>query len=307
MFLTLAPAGADDGPSLSVPTDAIDAALHCPATFMHPEHEPVLLVHGLGATGVENWGWNYALALPAAGFDVCTVDLPGRAWNDIQVSSEYVVHAVRVISTASGKQVDVVGHSEGGLQPRWAVRWWRDVRERVDDIVTLGSPHHGVFDPDVVDLPCPIPCIPGALWQMREGSRFLTALNAGDETPDPVSYTSIWSATDELVQGMSLGKPTSVLEGASNFMVQDLCPGRFVSHVGLATDAVTHAVVIDALTHEGPAAPSRFDPLSCLRIDIPGLDYTALRGDPVALLLAPLTAERLTWEPELREYVRQDS
>lgn len=301
MLLTLVPAGADDGPPLATPSAAMDKALHCPPTYLHPEHEPVLLVHGLGATGRENWGWNYARALPQAGFDVCTIDLPGRAWNDIQVSSEYVVHAVRTMSAASGKRVDILGHSEGGLQPRWAVRWWRDVSEAVDDLVTLGSPHHGVLDP-LSHYQCPLPCIPGALWQMREGSRFLTALNAGDETPGPVSYTSVWSTSDELVQSMSLGKPTSVLEGAANVMVQDLCPGRWVSHVGLASDAATFAVVTDALTHEGPADTSRFDQQSCLRVNLPGVDPTALRGDPVGMLLAPLTAPRLDREPELRDY-----
>ncbi|MGH2688165.1 MAG: esterase/lipase family protein, partial [Actinomycetota bacterium] len=176
------PAGAGDGPPLTAPATDLDAALHCPAGF-GGTGEPVLLVHGLGATGAENWGWNLAGVLPARGLDVCTVDLPARAWTDIQASSEYVVHAVRTMAAAGGRKVDVVGHSEGGLQPRWAVRWWGDVREQDDDLVTLGTPHHGVVDPTLGLVRCPLPCFPGALWQMREGSDFLTALNAGDETP----------------------------------------------------------------------------------------------------------------------------
>jgi pimeloyl-ACP methyl ester carboxylesterase len=301
----LIPAGADDSPPLTAPVAAMQAALHCPAAFVHTDHGPVLLVHGTGATGAENWGWNYARALPADGFDVCTVDLPGRAWGDIQVSSEYVVHAVRTMVAATGRRVDIVGHSQGGLEARWAVRWWPDVRADVDDLVTLGTPHHGVVDPDVVGVPCPVPCLPASLWQMRQGSRFLTALNSGDETPGDVSYTSIWSATDELVQVMSLGAPTSVLDGGSNLMVQDVCPGRPVEHVGLAVDAVTFALVVDALTHPGGSDRARFDPTSCLQIGIPGLQYTDIRGDPLGLLLGPLTAERVmqTQEPPLKEYV----
>ncbi|MGH2722051.1 MAG: esterase/lipase family protein, partial [Actinomycetota bacterium] len=277
--------------------------LRCPATFAGAG-EPVLLVHGLGATGIENWGWNLAGVLPGRGLDVCTVDLPGRAWTDIQASSEYVVHAVRAMAAATGRKVDVVGHSEGGLQPRWATRWWSDVRDRVDDIVTLGTPHHGVVDPTFGLVHCPVPCVPGALWQMREGSDFLTALNAGDETPGDVSYTSIWSATDELVQLLALGKPTSDLAGASNVRIQDVCPGRPVSHVGLAVDAPTSAVVLDALTHPGPADPARVDRRTCLQATAPDAPPGGLRGDPLGLLTGPLGAEWTATEPALRDYAR---
>lgn len=302
-----APAGAGDGPPLTASATSLEAALHCPATF-GSAGEPVLLVHGLGATGAENWGWNLAGVLPARGLDVCTVDLPGRAWTDIQASSEYVVHAVRSMAAATGRKVDIVGHSEGGLQPRWATRWWGDVRERVDDVVTLGTPHHGVVDPTLGLVGhCPLPCVPGALWQMREGSDFLTALNAGDETPGDVSYTSIWTATDELVQVLALGKPTSDLAGASNVMIQDVCPARPVSHVGLAVDAPTSAVVLDALTHPGPADPARVDRRTCLQATDHGAPLGGLRGDPLGLLTGPLGAEWTAAEPALRDYARPAS
>jgi triacylglycerol lipase len=42
-------------------------------------------------------------------------------------------------------------------------------------------------------------CAP-AVHQMRRGARFLDALNAGDETPGELDYTSIYSESDELVQ-----------------------------------------------------------------------------------------------------------
>jgi hypothetical protein len=300
----LTPADADDGPPLTTPVAQMQAALHCPQAFVHTEHEPVLLVHGTGATGTENWGWNYARALPAAGFDACTVDLPDRSLGDIQVSSEYVVYAVRTMAAATGRRVDIIGHSQGGLQPRWAVRWWPDVRAAVDDIVTLGTPHHGVVDPDLAGLPCPVPCLPASLWQMRQGSQFLTALNSGDETPGDVSYTSIWSATDELVQVLALGAPTSVLDGGSNVMVQDVCPGRLVDHVGLAIDAATFALAMDALTHPGGADRVRFDPTTCLQLTIPGLSLPDVRGDAVGQLLGSLTANRVAQEPPLKEYAR---
>ncbi|MGI8493533.1 MAG: hypothetical protein ACR2NJ_12420 [Acidimicrobiales bacterium] len=79
-------AGAD--PAYDVPTPALAAALVCPSRFIHPNREPVLLVHGTGLTADESWGWNYAKLLPAAGYDTCEVNLPGGAMGDIQVSAE---------------------------------------------------------------------------------------------------------------------------------------------------------------------------------------------------------------------------
>lgn len=151
-------------------------------------------------------------------------------------------------------------------------------------------------------MPCPLPCAQPALWQIREGSRFLSALNSVDETPGDVSYTSIWSRTDELVQTFALGEDTSVLDGASNVAIQDLCPGRPVSHFTLEADAVGFALVMDALTHTGPTNPARFDEATCLQSTMPGVSLTEGRGDPIAGYATFATAERAREEPPLAPY-----
>src|SRR5437762_2819475 len=120
----------------SAPSWQITICIASPASFSHPAHEPVLLVHGTFATDRENWGFNYALVLPKLGYDVCTVTLPNRSLGDIQVSSEYVVYAIEHMAAASGRKVDVMGHSQGAMQERWAVKWWPTVRSEVDDLVT---------------------------------------------------------------------------------------------------------------------------------------------------------------------------
>ncbi|MDK9499270.1 hypothetical protein QEZ40_004687 [Streptomyces katrae] len=50
---------------------------------------------------------------------------------------------------------------------------------------------------------------------------------------------------------------------------QDVCPGRVVTHGGLLSDALTHRLVIDALTHTGPAAPDRLPFLGRVRVSGP--------------------------------------
>jgi len=253
-----------EGPALSVPLQQLAQALSCPAAFTGTAHEPVLLVHGTGATPELNWGWNYARVLPTLGYDVCTVRLPNRALDDIQVSSEYVVYAMREMARRSGRMVDVMGHSQGGIEPRWALKWWPDTQRLVDDWVMLASPNHGTIVADAV----PNGSCTEACYQMRTTSKFMTALNAGDETPGAVSYTSLYSQTDELVEPSG----TARLEGATNIAIQDVCPGRPVEHASMAADAAVYALAIDAFTHPGPADPSRFNKAVCGQGTFPGVD-----------------------------------
>lgn len=269
--LPLVGAQAAGDPPLRVPRAALAKALVCPSRFSHPKHEPVLLVHGTGFHQRENYDWNYAVALPQAGFDVCSVTLPNRALDDIQVASEYVVYAVREMHRRTRRRVDVIGHSQGGLEPRWALRWWPSLRRLVDDLVTLAAPHHGTLSADALANGGSV----AAAYQMRTDSRFVRALNSGDETPGGVSYTALYSLTDELVQPAA-PVPTGALKGGRNVLVQDVCPGRVVTHVSIAGDGVVWELVRDALTRRGPADPKRLSPTVCATGAMPGFTPTAL-------------------------------
>ena len=291
-------AASAEGPALSVAEGRLAASLSCSSRFS-AEHDPVLLVHGTATNTHDSWSWNYMRALPAMGFDVCTVDLPDRALGDIQRATEYVVHAIRTVAAAAGRPVDVIGHSQGSLEPRWALRWWPDVRRLVDDDVSLGGPHHGASGADQF---CTTGSCAPAAQQMRRGARFLTALNAGDETPGDVDYTSVFSANDELVQPPASAR----LAGAVNVLVQDLCPGRFVHHAGLVHDSAVFAVVLDALTHAGPADPSRFDRAVCQQ---PWMDGVAEPVTGNVMLYGPAfvavaTYQAVPEEPPLAPYAR---
>jgi triacylglycerol lipase len=289
-------------PPLSVPERLLADALSCPTRFTHRAHQPVLLVHGTFATPEENWSWNYLNALPAAGYDVCTVRLPDRATGDIQVASEYVVYAVRKIVERSGSKVDVLGHSQGGLEPRWAVRWWPSLRTKVDDLVMLGTPNHGTV---VADQATPLGAPPAA-WQMRTDSRFIAALNSEDETPGPISYTSLYTLSDELVQPV-VPTATAAVAGGRNLLVQELCPGRVVDHVGLAYDAAVHDMVIDAFTHPGTADPGRFDRSTCLQLAFDGVAAEPLLSTGIAELQDGSGfngAPNATEEPPLKPYAQ---
>lgn len=300
---TLSAGAATTDPPLTVPARTMAAALHCPAGLVHPRHAPVLLVHGTGLTSEQSWAWNYANALPGQGFDVCEVTLPDRALDDIQVAAQYVVWAIRHIASESGRRVDVITHSQGGMEARWAMRWWPTVRAKVDDVVLLASPNHGIAAADGCGDSGS--CWP-AVWQMRSNAAFIHVLNASSESPGQVSYTNVYSLTDELVEPSS----TVPMSGANvaNVSVQSLCPGRVVHHAGLLDDAVAYAVTFDALTHPGSADPRRITLAACAQLFMPGVSPAEAAGGNAILYSAAVEAfgghAGAPKEPPLAAYAR---
>lgn len=295
------------GPDLRTPSAVLRGALECyPARKAAPRREPVLLVHGTTQRPEEAWANNYIPALRSRNLNVCTVELPNRGRSDIQVSTEYVVSAIRTMSRRYQSKVDVVGFSQGPLEPRWAVKYWPDVRRKVDDLVGMEAPYQGAA---IGNVSCVRECIP-VLWQMRIGSQFLTTLNAGDQTPGRISYTSAYSLTDDVVfpQGGQRGSWQG--DGATNIAVQDICPARVVDHVQATYDAVVYAIVTDALTHPGPAKKTRIDRAVCSDIAMPGVrldeELTGMlsaygTGLPQLLGVGVPTTDR---EPAIKPYAR---
>lgn len=291
-------------PTITVPGGALRAALQCPARFVHLDHEPVLLVHGTGLNADESWAWNYERALPPSGFDWCAVTLPDRALGDIQVSAEYVAWAVERIHALTHRRVAIITHSQGGMEGRWALRWWSHARAATADLVDLASPNHGIYAAD--GCASSGNCWP-AVWQMASGSHFLKALNSRSETPGRVSYTQIYSQTDELVEPSS----TAPLRGgasSANMAIQSICPGRFVHHGGLLSDPVAWELTLDALTHPGPANPGRISRNACLETTMPyvtGPD--ALTGNAFLYSRAAMAFYQhpgVRAEPQLKPYAR---
>lgn len=300
------------GPVLETPAYQLAAALSCwlPDSFdmaQGDQEDPVLLVHGTGGDS-HVWTWNYLPALNAAGHRVCIVDLPTNSMGDIQTTSEFVVYAIRAMNEASKRKVAVIGHSQGGLQPRWALRWWPDIREKVSDYISLASTQHGT---DVIDagMLCARGCAP-SIWQQRPGSRLLAALNEGAEAWGPADYTAIYSASDTTVVPATTAARLNTSDGArvSNVLLQEICPENTASHNGMLIDGLVFAVVMDALTHDGPADPSRIDASACTQPVVPGLDparavsLLAQRVGPAGPRIASFPA--VPEEPELRPYAQ---
>lgn len=304
LLLTLAvPAAAaaqDPGPPLTAPAADLQAALECSAGIDGAQRDPVLLVHGTFTTPEESWDPGYFKVLPELGTPACTIDLPGRSLEDVQASAEYVVYAIREMARRSGRTVSVIGHSQGTLQPLWAMRFWPDVGAKVGEYIGLAGPFQGT---QAASTSCGGGRCFEAAWQMRPGSAFLTALFAAP-LPETVEYTSIATQFDQLV----LPQPqASTLRGRPPILVQDVCPGRPVEHATLIYDAATFALVLDALGHAGPADPARFDPAVCAQTMMPGADapaaFAAAPQFAAAFAEGSTVGPQVDREPPLRCYV----
>jgi triacylglycerol esterase/lipase EstA (alpha/beta hydrolase family) len=218
----------------------------------------------------------------AMGIPYCALTVPDYTTEDIQVSAEYVVNAVRTLHAQSGGKVDIVGWSQGGgPEPRWALRFWPDIRPMVDDLVDIEAPNHGTVvlhttcgggPGTCVNMMCDGSC-PPALWQQADNSQFTAALNSGQETFPGISYTNIYSHTSQFVQPNLDDTGSTSLHGGggeiANVATQDICPADTADHMAYYYDPVGWALIVDALTHAGPASVARIDPAVCTEGTMP--------------------------------------
>jgi triacylglycerol lipase len=110
----------------------------------------------------------------------------------------------------------------GSLNSRWYIKFVAGGEANVDDWVSLGGPNHGTETANF--------CFSVACEEMRVGSKFLSELNGGDETPGVVSYGTWWSPCDEIINPDS----SVALSGATN--TQTAC----LSHSALTTDETVY-------------------------------------------------------------------
>src|SRR5205085_11624658 len=126
--------------------------------------------------------------LESHGRTVYAIDLPGE---DNITNARAIAQKLKQLHW---KTVDLVGQSMGGLSARWFAKFVKSPTT-VDSYVSLGTPQYGIV------AACLLPYTYGG--QMCPSSRFLADLNAGDDTPGPAAWTTIYSTDDEIVPNSS--------------------------------------------------------------------------------------------------------
>ena len=229
---------------------------HCKPPKRHPY--PVILVHGTYL----NMGVSWTVAAPALerlGYCVFALDYgnsptPGvNGVGDIPKSARQLKTFVDQVLKATGaKKVSIVGHSQGGMMPRYVIKFLGGATT-VDDLVGLSPSNHGTTNPlagPAAANGCP------ACGQQIAGSDFMKHLNAGDQTPRPASYTVIETRNDEVVTPFQSEFLPATADGrVTNVLLQDACPADQVDHVGIIYDPVALQWMLNALGRPGPADP----------------------------------------------------
>ncbi|MFL5995108.1 MAG: esterase/lipase family protein [Streptomyces sp.] len=236
----------------------------CKPSAAHPR--PVVLVHGTFADSVDNW---LALAPYLENRDYCVFSFDYGQLSGVPLfyglgpidrSAEQLKTFVdKVLAATGAPETDLVGHSQGGMMPRYYLRFLGGAA-KVNALVGIAPDNHGTTLSGITNL---LPYFPGiqdllttntpALADQVVGSPFLTKLNDGGDTVPGVKYTVLATKYDEVVTPYR----SQFLSGSGvhNVLLQDLCTLDLSEHVAIGLfDRIAFHEVANALdpTHATP-------------------------------------------------------
>ena len=153
----------------------------------------------------------------------------------------------KVLASTNTTKVDLVGHSQGSLMPRYYLKFLGGAA-KVDKFAAFGTIAYGtnllgliplatslgLYDPikKILDPVCK------SCFQFLIGSDFLTKLNAGGDTVPGVQYKFIVSKYDEIVTPYTNGKLKDQSPYVTNVVLQDLCSIDLSEHAAQMLDPI---------------------------------------------------------------------
>jgi pimeloyl-ACP methyl ester carboxylesterase len=272
-FATAAPSGAT---TLPVPTGAAAVAQalsnyvlspnavagandwSCKPSRAHPY--PVVLVPATGVNVGTNWV-TLSPMLANAGYCVYSFNygqsvplFPSDGLGTIVTSAKTMEAFVnRVLTKTRAGQVDLVGHSQGGMMPNYYIKFLGGAT-KVHTFVAIAPSNHGTTLDGIVTLGSALGILgvangfltaihmPG-LYEQEQGSAFQTDLFAGGTTVPGPDYWVIATDHTEVVTPYT----NDFLKGATDITVQDQCPSDPVGHIGMFMDGPTLEDTLNAL------------------------------------------------------------
>jgi triacylglycerol esterase/lipase EstA (alpha/beta hydrolase family) len=247
----------------------------CRPSAAHPY--PVVLVHGTLENMAYNW-YTLSPLLRNEGYCVFALNygqepgrvvgfpgaLPPGGTGEIPRSAGELTGFVDAVINATGAgKVDIVGHSQGGMMPRYYMRFLGGAT-RVHTLVGISPSNHGTTVDGFITLlelagaeevgasaigaACGVSC-----EQQLVGAPFIEELNAGGDTVPGVRYTVIETRYDQVVTPYT----SAFLSGAkvTNIELQQQCALDYSEHLATPFDHVALGDVLNALDPGHAQAP----------------------------------------------------
>ncbi|TQJ35650.1 esterase/lipase family protein [Arthrobacter sp. SLBN-122] len=241
----------------------------CKPSAEHPY--PVVLVPGTFESMAKNWS-TLSPYLKSAGYCVFALNYGETngvyATAPVAESAKELAPFVDAVRAATGAaKVDLVGHSQGGMMPRYYMHLLGGAKY-VHHLVGIAPSNHGtqgliVPPPDAVPDPAYTTLGCAACADQQAGSAFMQELNAKGDTVAGPSYTVISTVYDEVVIPYNSQFLVGPSRQVTNITIQDKCPADVFEHDQTPNDPVVHQFVANALSQpSGPADPA-YQP-SCL-------------------------------------------
>ena len=243
----------------------------CRPSAAHPD--PVVLVHGLGATMGENWSYMAPL-LAKRGYCVFALTyglnpvfpFTGGVIPIEQSAPELGAFVDRVLSATGAQKVDLVGHSEGTFMPQYWLKFLGGA-SKVNRYVAMTPLYAGTnvaglamlrdeaaafgISQPILNL---VGSFCGSCSEFLAGSPMVQKLSQGGPAAPGVTYTTIMTRYDELVVPYTSG---TLPPPATNIVLQNVCPNDIDDHVAEAFDPVVAQLIFNSLD------PVHAQPVSC--------------------------------------------
>lgn len=220
---------------------------NCNLTSKRPR--PVILVHGTVENQRSNWN-AMSPYLTNKGYCVYTFNYGAGQFTGGQFyglgsipasAAQLKTFVDNVLSGTGASKVDLVGHSQGGMMPRWYIQFLGGA-SKVNSLVALAATNKGTTLSGIAGLADIVPGLADAFvfsWctscqEQIVGSTMLNTLNAGGGTSPGVKYTNIVTKYDEVTTPYTNG----FLSGSNvtNITVQDGCPIDLGEHLAISYD-----------------------------------------------------------------------
>jgi triacylglycerol esterase/lipase EstA (alpha/beta hydrolase family) len=237
----------------------------CKPSAAHPY--PVVLVHATFADEGSNWV-TLAPLLANAGYCVYAFNYGETVLSGVfgnidglghitQSAEELKTFVNKVLSQTKASQVDLVGHSQGGMMPNYYLKYLGGA-SKVNTFVGLAPSNHGTtldglkelignfpFTSLAIDVFLEVIGAP-ALPEQEVGSAFEKKTFEGGDTVSGPRYVVIETTHDEVVTPYTNAFLTG--SNVTNITIQNQCPKDPVGHIGMFEDSPAMQNVLNQLS-----------------------------------------------------------